>query len=209
MTAATPPRSRSFWRPSRTEDPYRSAPFPPSLNLVSPGPRLPKSPSDSRGPPFLQPLQRGGDQARQDRHEYDDHDHDLDVVLHPGKLAQVIPDQGHRDDPQQSAEDVEGQEAAVLHLPHAGHDRRERADDRHEAGDDDRLAAVLLVEIVSAPQMRGIEETGAGTVEQSRTGLSPDPVADRVAEDGGGHQENVQPPDAQVTVRGEHSGGDE
>ena len=37
---------------------------------------------------------------------------------------------------------------AVVHRPDAGHERRERADDRHEAGDDDRLAAVLLVERV-------------------------------------------------------------
>ena len=55
--------------------------------------------------------------------------------------------------PADAADDVVDGELPVGHLGRARHHRRERAEDRHEARDDDRLAAVLLVELVGLDQV--------------------------------------------------------
>ena len=48
----------------------------------------------------------------------------------------------------------------VVHGPDAGHERGERADDGDEPGDDDRLAAVFLVEGVGAVEI--FSSSGSG-----------------------------------------------
>ncbi len=72
----------------------------------------------------------------------------------------------------------------VVHRPDAGHERGERADDGDEAGEDDRLAAVLLVEAVRAVEIFLLQEADLAA-EGPRPDVGPDPVVDRVAEDGG------------------------
>ena len=80
------------------------------------------------------------------------------MLAHARDLPEEVADPGHRNDPEQSPEDGEGEEALVVHLPHSGDDRGEGPDDRHEARDDDRLAAMFLVEVVGAPEMGRVEE---------------------------------------------------
>ena len=71
-------------------------------------------------------------------------------------------------DPADAAEDVERQEAAVVHLADAGDDGRERAHERHEARDDDRLAAVALVELLRAQEVLAREEQRLLALEERR-----------------------------------------
>ena len=72
-------------------------------------------------------------------------------------LPEEVAAQRHRGDPADAARDVEQRELPVAHARHAGDDRHEGADERHEARDDDRLAAVLLVEGVRGLDVRGLE----------------------------------------------------
>ena len=62
--------------------------------------------------------------------------------------AEEVAEAGDADGPEEPADDVVGEEGAVVHLADAGEDRRERAHDRHEAGEHDRLGAVLVEELV-------------------------------------------------------------
>ena len=76
----------------------------------------------------------------------------------------------------------------------AGHEGREGADDGDEAGDDDRLAAVLLVELVGALEVLRVQELDV-PLEGPRPDLVPDPVVDGVAGDGGAGEEQEQDAD--------------
>ena len=99
---------------------------------------------------------------RRERQHDDDEDDLVDVLGDLELRAQEpaservehVAEQEHADDPADAADDVVEEERAVLHLRRAGDDRHERPDDRDEPGDDDRLAAVLLVEGLRLQQVR-------------------------------------------------------
>ena len=74
------------------------------------------------------------------------------------RAAEEVPGPRHAHHPSDAADDVVGEEAAVVHLPDTRHDRRERADDRHEPRDHDRLRAVPLVELAGALDVLGVEQ---------------------------------------------------
>src|SRR5262249_61353413 len=86
-------------------------------------------------------------------------------------------------DPEKAPDDVEGDEATVLHFPHPGHHGREGPDDRHEAREDDRLPAVALVEGMGAQQVPALEEEGILAPEQERTRAVADPVPHLIPDD--------------------------
>ena len=89
------------------------------------------------------------------------------MIVDDRKLrCEEVSQQQHRPDPAERSEDVVGDERRVAHVGGAGDDRREGPDDRHELCHDDRLAAMLLVEIVRANQMRALEESRVFADEQ-------------------------------------------
>src|SRR5262245_21170367 len=99
------------------------------------------------------------DYPGEDREDDDHRDHQMDVAVDVRHgVAERKAEERHAPDPQHPADDVEGDEPAVGHRPDAGDDRRERADDRHEAREDDRLAAVAVVKVLGAQQMCPTEE---------------------------------------------------
>ena len=73
------------------------------------------------------------------------------------------------DRPQDGADDVVDEERAAVIVADAGHHRRERAHERHEAGDDDRLGAVLVEELCGASTYSLLEDARVRSLEQSRT----------------------------------------
>ena len=76
-----------------------------------------------------------------------------------------------------AADDVEGDEGPVPHVADAGHDRRERADDRDEPGQHDGLGAVLVEERLGLVDVRLLEQPAVRPPEDGR----PDPLAEQVA----------------------------
>ena len=84
-----------------------------------------------------------------------------------------------------------------MHPAHAGHERGERAHDRHEPGEDDRLAPVPPVELLRPLQVLVLEEPLVDL-----EGPRPDPAADRVVhrvtEDRGDRENHEQGHEADV-----------
>src|SRR6266542_1720214 len=146
-----------------------------------------------------------------DAREHDDGDHNRVHVLgdvgHGAAEGEAT--QAHGGDPADAAHHVVGEEAAILHGAHPGQYGGEGADDGHEAGDDDGLGAVLLVEVPGALHVLGIEEERFLADEDARTQSGPDGVAHAVPDDGGGHEEHVDPPDIEMAGRREQPRGDE
>src|SRR5258706_46340 len=60
--------------------------------------------------------------------------------------------------PRNAAHDVVKHEMAVGHAAHAADERSECAHDRHEAGQNDGLASIALVKIVSPLEMFGVQK---------------------------------------------------
>ena len=86
--------------------------------------------------------------------DHDDRDDDqAEVVLHDGQVAEEVTGEHTDEHPRDPADDVVGEELRVRHRPDARHKRRKGPDNRHEARDDDGLAAVLLVERMRLPQV--------------------------------------------------------
>ncbi len=92
--------------------------------------------------------------ARQYRHD-DDHEHDRQQVFvdigHP--CSEDIAEDDQTDRPERGSGDIVCEKDRILHLGHAGEYRREGADDRHESGDHDRLATVLVIELLGLRDM--------------------------------------------------------
>src|SRR5437879_2929273 len=120
------------------------------------------------------------------------------MLLDDRDAAQQISEHSHAEDPSDSAEDIEGNEPAVVHLSDARHEWREGPDDGDESRVDDRLAAVLFVEGMRAGQMLAAEPAGIRTVEDGGTRASTQRVAERIAEDGRGHEDEIHDEHVQI-----------
>jgi len=107
-----------------------------------------------RFPAGFEDFQHGGDK----RDEDDGEDHQLEVLFHEGNIAKEVAHEGEDRHPGNPAHHVIGDETAVLHGAHSGHKRCEGADDGDEAGQDNGLTAVLLVEFLGAVQVLFLEE---------------------------------------------------
>ena len=105
----------------------------------------------------------------------DRQDHQGEVVLDERQVAEQVAGDGAEDHPGHAADDVVAHELAVAHGAQAGDERGEGADDRHESGEDDRLAAVLLVELVRVGQVLRLDQPEPLVGEESRPQEVPDP----------------------------------
>jgi len=146
---------------AKAEQPKKAKMPLPSLDLPSPATspwpvrwrrglssRLSRAPS---GPQILHDHRHHRDQNDRD-------DNQREVLLDKLVVAEPVAAENKHRDPGNAAHDVVDDELGVVHRPDAGHKRRERPHDRHEASDNDRLAAVFLVEGVRAIEMLLLEE---------------------------------------------------
>ena len=95
------------------------------------------------------------------RQQRDEHDADRDereVLLDDRHVAEEHSRAHAQAHPPDRADEVVEDEASTAHLRRAGDKRHERAHDRHEAAEDDGLAAVVLEELVRPLQMLAIEQ---------------------------------------------------
>ena len=154
---------------------------------------------------FLDPRLNPVVDARRDGQQHDHHDDQAEVVAHDGKGPELVTGEHEGDDPQRGPDYVEKREPRIVHLADAGHERSKRADDRHETGQHDRLATVLLVEPFRHLHILPLEDTGVGVGRGCRTQLPANPVVDRVAQDGRGHHHDDQHHDVQAAEPRERS----
>src|SRR5450759_4211799 len=150
----------------------------------------------------------GFPEDRERRDEDDRKDDEREVFLHGGDVAEEVAREHADRDPQRAADHVVGEEDAVVHRADSRDERRERADDRDEAGEDDRLLAVLLVERLGLAEMVLLEKADR-PVEGAGADLLPDPVVRGVSEDGGERERQEQHPHVERAERGERPGREE
>jgi len=81
-----------------------------------------------------------------------------EIVFHPRDITEQVAGKRQRNDPEHPAGDVVGLEARMRHLCHPCNERRERAQYRQEAGDDDGFSAVTLVEAMRLVKRAAVEE---------------------------------------------------
>src|SRR5688572_1480579 len=147
--------------------------------------------------------------ARQDRHEDDAEDDQREVIADGGDVAEgPAGEEAHRH-PEDRPDDGVRREAPVRHAADARHEGRERAHDRHEARNDDRLAAVLLVEGVRPVEVLALQEPPALLLEDTRAHVLADGVVDGVAEDGGDREEHEEDAEIERADAGERARGEE
>lgn len=135
---------------------------------------------------FLLRPAAGPQELDRDRHHRDQHDQDedhLDVLVHEVDLAEGRTEQRHPDAPEHAPDDVERDERAVVHPAHTGDDRREGPHDGHEAGQHQRLRAVLLEELVGLLDVLLLEEAGVRALEERGSHLPAEEIADLVTDD--------------------------
>ena len=104
---------------------------------------------------------------------------------------------------------VEGEEIGVVHPGRPGQEGGVGPQHRDEAAEEDHLAPVALEEISGDLDFRLVEAHQVAVAdEQSVAALVPDPVAGRVADDGGGGGHGEDPPDVELPgVAGVDRGG--
>ncbi len=156
--------------------------------------------------PAAQELHHGGHH----RDEDNGHEHDGEVVLDEGQIAEEIPAEGKQRRPQQAAKDVEADEVAVGHASHTGYEGGKGADDGDEARQEDGDAAVLLVESVGTIQVFFLEEARVFGEDARADGVA-DPVIGRIPGHGGQRDHHVQHEDIQGAAAqgGQRAGGEE
>ena len=91
-------------------------------------------------------------------HENNPDDHFAEIVFHYGQVAEAVAQIGQQYNPQQAADDVVADKAAVVHFAHAGNERGKRAHNRHEPRQNNGFAAVFVVKRVGFGQIFLLED---------------------------------------------------
>ena len=108
----------------------------------------------------------------------------VDEVGDPRDEPDQVAEHREAEAPQHGADEVVERVLAPWHVADARGDGRERAHDRHEAGQDDRQAAEALEERVRALDVLDAEDAGFLALEDRRAALVADEVADLAADEG-------------------------
>ena len=130
-------------------------------------------------------------------------------IVSPITSASEVAGQRDAEHPDERADHVEGDERAAAHLADAGEDRRERPHDGHEAGEHDRLGAVLLEELLGAVDVLPFEQARIGPAEEPRAHPLPDREADLVADHGGREAPDEDGREVELALVGQEPGGEE
>ena len=112
---------------------------------------------------------------------YDDRDDDQrEILFDEGDVAEEISGDHAEGNPENGSADAEGQEARIVHGADTGHEGCEGAEDRHEAGDDDRDSAVLFIEGMSLVQIFPLEPARI-LLKNLRADETTNPVVGRIS----------------------------
>src|SRR5579862_8558497 len=122
------------------------------------------------------------DDCGQERKYNDGGNHIMDTLTNIGyERGQEVASQNRAAGPDEPTDHVVGEITRIAHPRCAGHGWTEGAHDRHESGEDDRFAAVGLVEMVRTFEVPPLEEERVFAPVECLASLAPDPVAHLVA----------------------------
>src|SRR4030095_12934516 len=106
------------------------------------------------------------------------------MLRHPGHVAKPIAGKETDRYPRYCADYVVQNEFGIRHRTDSGNEWRKRAHDRHEPGEDNRLAAVLLEKRMGSLKMFRIEKPGFFPSKHFRPKVMADPIVGGVAQNG-------------------------
>lgn len=129
--------------------------------------------------------------------DYDGKDDVGEVPFYGWDIAEEKAREREGKDPGGSAGDIIEGEAAIAHFPDASDEGDESADNGNEAGEEDGLSAVFIVEELGFLEVFGIEEPGLAFGKDARTDPITDPIVCGIAEDGGDGEESEAKIEAQ------------
>lgn len=119
---------------------------------------------------------------RDERECNDDEDHQFKVFFHEGNVPKEVTGKNKETDPDDPSDDVIRDEVRVLHAPDACNKRGERADDRDEAREDDRLPSMFFVESFRTQKVVTTKEAHI-LAENSRTEIGANGVVHGISDD--------------------------
>lgn len=120
-------------------------------------------------------------ECRQDGYEHNGHDYECEVVFHNPNIPEEIAAEKENHDPGYTANDIEGNEPAIIHFSYAGHEGGIGSNDRHVLGKNDCFSAMALIEPVSPIQIILFKEAAIRPFKNAGSDYSPDGIIYRVA----------------------------
>ena len=127
-----------------------------------------------------------------DGNKDDSQNDDLEVLFDPGQSAEKMPGCYAKPHPERRPDNAEGQKLRIRHVAHPGDKRGERPDNRHKPGQDNRLDAILLKEVLGFLEIAPVEDTAFLMLKQLPTEESPDGIVDIVANQSRTKEERIQ-----------------
>ena len=149
----------------------------------------------------------GADDCRRNGNADDAEDDDFKVLLYEGNSPEKETHQHEQRHPGNAANAVEERELRKVHVARTRDEGRKRAEERHEARDDDGEPAVLFKEVIELGHALRRERLDLARVDDARAEEAGDPIVRGVAQNGCSIENQqrcrqVQP----ATVGGEDTG---
>src|SRR3989344_1551991 len=138
-----------------------------------------------RASPFLPHI---GDDPREKRQEHDQKDDRQEIAIDIDDTAERIAEQHESYRPDQRSDEIIEEECPIMHIRHAGHDRRKCPDDRHKARQHDHLRPVIVIEHLRLARVRFLENKRVFAAEKFRPYAPAEFIAKDVSEDCGNEQ---------------------
>ena len=132
------------------------------------------------------------------------------MLLDERNAAKEISHQNERSDPRNAAYNVEQGELGEVHMAGTGNKRRERAEKRHKARNDDGQAAVFCEEMIELGHALGGQGLHLARVDNARSEESGNPVIGRITQNGSRiEDEQCRPHIETAAVGREHARGEQ
>jgi hypothetical protein len=114
------------------------------------------------------------------------------------KFTEKVAEIEEERDPANTTNDVKTEEAGIVHVAHSADEWGKRPDYRDKTRDDNGLATVLFVKVVSFFEILLLENLGVGIAEQFLSEKLAYEIVTRIASNGGSRQQQSQQMDIEM-----------
>ena len=137
-----------------------------------------------------------------DRGDDDANDDEVEMLFDARNPSrQKVTSEQERPDPQHSADDIVCRKLEVIHPGNSGDGWGKGAHDGNKAGQNNRLAAMPVIEFLSLEYMAFAKEKGLLALEQKRAGLAADLKAGQIADNCSSAEHEAKHPDVDKGIR--------
>src|SRR3989344_2054810 len=134
------------------------------------------------------------DHHRYHRNQDDGDNQILEVMFHPGQVAEKVAAKKKQRHPKSAAHNVVINELGVVHLADTGDEGGKCPHDRHETSQDNRRPTVFIIKGLRFMEIFLLQQSVVA-LKNLRADEVTDPIVDRIPKDCGTDQHNKQPQD--------------